>query len=155
MCVCVCACACACVLQFIRVYLSTDWFLLIYTKDVEGEEGKTVWHTYSYRKNKNKKNCNAFTVGNLVNWILKVTYSYTRPTSLYIIKSYHHSSLTSICQKIKIPYRLYKNIHVLGHIHSYQVSRMLRGSHAILPYQSATHGSTTFLLLPRNHRNGR
>ena len=35
--------------------------------------------------------------------------------------------------------------------HSYQVSRMLRGSHAILPYQSATHGSTTFLLLPRNH----
>ena len=33
----------------------------------------------------------------------------------------------------------------------YQVSRMLRGSHAILPYQSATHGSTTFLLLPRNH----
>ena len=37
---------------------------------------------------------------------------------------------------------------VYKNMHSYQVSRMLRGSHAILPYQSATQGSTTFLLLP-------
>ena len=41
----------------------------------------------------------------------------------------------------------------VSQVHSYQVSRMLRGSHAILPYQSATKGSTTFLLLPRNHES--